>query len=470
MSENAKPSAINPEYPESEGFIKESSTDRLSEGGTALKLAPSPALSAYPSKLFVETTTRCNLGCFMCVKQSDGCGMTEGEMTPERFAALEPVFPHLEALVLNGIGEPLLNPELEGFIRRARRSMPAAGWIGFQSNGLLLTDSRAHSLVEAGLDKICLSIDAASPETFRKVREGGEIMAIDRAFAALAAARERCNRPEVQVGIEFVAMRSNLGELPAALSWAARHGASFAIVTHVLPYDELHAVESAYTNCTDETIALFNDYKLEAERQGIDLSRYFEARWRYARNPEEQRIVNLVDAMKNEAKRRDIFIDLKKLLQMDSGKMEEVAAVFAEAQAVAREYGLELRLPEVTLREKRRCSFVEEGGAFVSWEGNISPCYFLWHRYSCFASNWQQQVQPKVFGNVEKRGILDIWNDSAFRAFRENVLAYDYPNCSSCSLAPCDYVQTEEFQHDCHIKEVPCGACLWCTGVFQCLR
>jgi len=470
MSENAKPPVINPEDPGAGGFIKESITARLSEGGTTLKLAPSPAIRAYPGKLFVETTTRCNLGCFMCVKQTAGCAMTEGEMTPERFAALEPAFPHLEALVLNGIGEPLLNPGLEGFIRRARRSMPAAGWIGFQSNGLLLTDSRAFSLVEAGLDKICISIDAASPETFSKVREGGDLTAIDRAFAALAGARERCNRPEVQVGIEFVAMRSNLGELPAALSWAAQHGASFAIVTHVLPYDELHAVEAAYTSCTDEAIALFNDYKAEAERQGLDLSRCFEARWKYAKNPEEQRILNLVDAMKNEAKRRDIFIDLKKLLQLDRGKMEELSAVFAEAEAVAREHGLELRLPEVTLRENRRCSFVEEGGAFVSWEGNISPCYFLWHRYSCFASNWQQQVQPKVFGNVEQRGILDIWNDPAFRAFRENVLAYDYPNCSSCSLAPCDYVQTEEFHQDCHIKEVPCGACLWCTGVFQCLR
>jgi MoaA/NifB/PqqE/SkfB family radical SAM enzyme len=137
---------------------------------------------------------------------------------------------------------------------------------------------------------------------------------------------------------------------------------------------------------------------------------------------------------------------------------------------VARQHGMELRLPGITLREKRRCSFVEEGGAFVSWEGNVSPCYFLWHRYSCFASNWLQQVQPKVFGNLAQQGILQVWNDPAFRAFREDVLAYDYPNCTSCTLAPCDYVQTEDFQQDCHIKDVPCGACLWCTGVFQCLR
>jgi len=429
-----------------------------------------PALRAYPGKLFVETTTRCNLGCVMCVKQTQHCEMPEGDMSPAIFAALEPAFPHLEALVLNGIGEPLLHPGLEEFIRRAKSLMPASGWVGFQTNGLLLTGLRATSLVEAGLDKICISIDASSPDTFRKVREGGELLDIDHAFAALAAAKERCARPEVEVGIEFVAMRSNIGELPAALRWAAAKGASFAIVTHVLPYDEEHAGEAAYDTCTEEAILMFDALAKEAERQGVDIYRYFEARWKYARNSEEQRIVDLVEEMKAEAERRDIFVDMKKLLRIDPGKLPEVTSVFAQAREVARETGLDLRLPEVTLREKRRCSFVEEGGAFVSWQGSISPCYFLWHRYRCYASGWQQQVQPKVFGSLAERGVLEIWNDPAFRSFRENVLAYDYPGCSSCTLAPCDYVQTDHFEQDCHIKSVPCGACLWCMGVFQCLR
>ena len=96
-----------------------------------------PALRARPSKLFVETTTRCNLGCFMCVKQSCDHGIDEGEMSAATFAALEPALPGLEALILNGIGEPLLHPSLEEFVRKAKSLMPAHGWVGFQSNGLL---------------------------------------------------------------------------------------------------------------------------------------------------------------------------------------------------------------------------------------------------------------------------------------------------------------------------------------------
>lgn len=429
-----------------------------------------PPLRPYPSKLFVEATTRCNLGCFMCVKQTQHCGMHEGDMPAALFDALEPAFPHLEALVLNGIGEPLLHPGLEEFIRRAKRLMPATGWVGFQSNGLLLTNLRAISLVEAGLDRICLSVDASSPDTFRKVREGGELLDMGHAFAALAAAKERCGRPEVRVGIEFVVMRSNMSELPAALRWAAGQGASFAIVTHLLPYDELHAEEAAYETCGEEAVALFSIWREMAEENGVDVYRYFEVRWKYVRTPEERRIVNLVEAMKAEAERRGIFLDMKKLLRLDQGRHKEAMAVFAEARDVAQQCGIELRLPEVALSKKRRCDFIEEGGAFVSWDGDVSPCYFLWHSYRCFASGWEQRVSPKVFGNLAGRGILDIWNDPQFRAFRKNVITYDYPECSSCSLAPCDYVQTDEFEQDCHIRSVPCGACLWCMGVFNCLR
>jgi hypothetical protein len=79
-------------------------------------------------------------------------------------------------------------------------------------------------------------------------------------------------------------------------------------------------------------------------------------------------------------------------------------------------------------------------------------------------------VHPKVFGKLAEGGILEIWNDREFRAFRENVVKYDYPYCSSCSLAPCDYVQTEEFEQDYHIRNVQCGSCMWCMGVFQCMR
>ncbi|NVN92259.1 MAG: radical SAM protein, partial [Desulfuromonadales bacterium] len=81
------------------------------------------------------------------MKQTAGSCIIDGDMHPDTFAALTPALPHIEALILNGIGEPLLHSGLEKFIRHAKALMPADSWVGFQSNGLLITLARAHSLV-----------------------------------------------------------------------------------------------------------------------------------------------------------------------------------------------------------------------------------------------------------------------------------------------------------------------------------
>lgn len=432
---------------------------------------PEPALRGYPSKLYLEVTTRCNLNCAMCVKQGQSHGLADGDLPPELFNSLEPAFTDLEALILNGIGEPLLNLNLESYIRRARMLMPPHGWIGFQTNGLLLTPARGLALIEAGLDRICLSIDAVSPGIFRKVREGGDIADLHNAFSALNRAKDRTGRKGLHIGVEFVAMKGTLRELPAAIEWAAQRGASFAIVTHLLPYDPLHTGETAFSTCSDQAIALFRRWQEKARVEGLDLSTYFADRFgRYLRTSREQRIIDLVDAMKAEAEQQGIFLDLKKLLAMRQEDMDELTETFAEVETLARQYGIELRLPAVALSEQRRCEFVEDGAAFVSWNGEVSPCYFLWHKFQCYASGWRQQIQPKVFGTLRRTGILDIWSSRDFVDFRREVLAYDYSSCASCGLAPCDYVDSGSFEHDCHISNVPCGACLWCMGVFQCLR
>ncbi|HEY5672468.1 MAG TPA: radical SAM/SPASM family putative metalloenzyme maturase [Malonomonas sp.] len=429
-----------------------------------------PVKRDYPTKLFVETTTSCNLGCVMCVKQTAECAITEGEISDATFTALESALPKAEALILNGVGEPLLHPNIEAYITQAKKLMAKDSWIGFQSNGLLIDDQRAHLLLTAGLDKICISVDAVTPEMLRQLREGAEIQNLSHAFEALAKAKISTGRPEFQIGVEIVVMRSNLAELPDTLQWAASRGATFALVTHVLPYDSAHAAEAVYESCSGEAIALLKKWRKKASADNVDIDRYPKIIWNYSKNAEEQRVVDFVEGMKRDAEQQKIYLDLKKLFNLQTNWLQQATEIFARAEQVAKDVGLQLNLPELVLKENRRCEFVEDGSAFISWQGDVHPCYFLWHGYHCFASGWHQMVKPKIFGNLNQQSILDIWNSTEFKSFRENVSNYDYPYCSSCSLAPCDYVQTEEFEQDCHINCEPCGSCLWCMGLFQCLR
>ena len=441
----------------------------VSAGNDAKELLTAPAIRNYPTKLFVETTSRCNLNCVMCPKQNQSRTVADGDLAPATFEALNDLFPGIESLVLNGIGEPLLNPHLEQFIARAKKLMPAQSWIGFQSNGLLLTNQRAISLVAAGLDKICLSMDGVLPSTFSAIRAGGELSDLECALSAITAAKGICSRPDLQIGVEYVVMRDNLEELPAALKWAAERGVNFAIVSHLHPYDEQHLDQCAYETCSDEALSLFYAWKSKADLAGVEMERYFKLLWQYHRTDEEQRILDFVETMKANALSRGISLNLKQLFTLDYARIKTVESAFERARNFALQSRLNLRLPEIMPSGKRSCNFVEQGGAFISWDGSMHPCYQLWHNCHSFANGWQHPVQPLVFGNVIEQGGLEIWNSGEFRSYREKVLRHDYPSCFSCNSSPCDLVQNDTFEQDCYANAEPCGSCLWSAQVFHCL-
>lgn len=390
-------------------------------------------------------------------------------MSADTFDRIVPALSRLQALILNGIGEPLLHASLERFIEIAKQQMPATAWVGFQTNGQLLTRPRAVALVEAGVDKVCISSDAVTPDMFRAMRSGGDRAAVDTSVEALQAAARHCSR-RVSVGIEFVATRHNIDELPQLLHWAARHAIDFVIVTHMLPYHEELVDAVAFDTNTDQALQLFRQWKAGAERDGIDLNEYFDVFMKFRKNPEQQKLMDYVNQMKTEALSRDVDLHVERLLKCDQEMMQHVRNVFAEAEKIAFGNGIELHLPALVPSRIRRCEFIEGGGAFISWDGNVHPCYFLWHRYRCYIGGLVKYVRPESFGCLADRSILSIWNDPAFQTFRQGVLKYDFPFCYDCSVALCDYTQFEDFEQDCYISPVPCGACLWCTGLFQCLQ
>jgi putative metalloenzyme radical SAM/SPASM domain maturase len=434
------------------------------------------AFRPYPSKLFVETTTHCNLLCPMCVKQAADSQVIDGDLSQQTFAALEPVFPNLESLVLNGIGEPLMHPHLLEWVARARQKMPDSAWIGFQSNGLLLDKQTALGLVDAGLDRICLSVDGVSPDTFSKVREGESLSDMEKAFAVLAEARRERPGCRLKVGSEFVTMRENFHQLPDTVRWVAERGADFFIVSQAVPYGPSQVEQITYHNASEAAVELFDTWKHKMADMGLDIYSYDYMAWERERvlehhvDPRIRQVNAMVTEMRAEARKLDIFMDVMQLLKRDTTLQSEVEKVYGEAQRVADEMGIELKLPVTVPLAERKCDFVTGGSAFISWDGGVHPCYFLWHHYRCYINDWDRLVKPKEFGHLSERPLLEIWNDPEFATFRRNVVKFDYPYCANCCVAPCDLVQEEDFLHDCFASDEPCGSCPWAMGLLQCLQ
>lgn len=427
-----------------------------------------PAYRQYPSKLFVEVTTRCNLSCSMCVKQSAGADICDGDIDPALFERLAPAFPYLEALILNGIGEPLLHPSLCAFIEQAREAMPYHSRIGFQSNGQLVTQATADALVRSGLDGICLSVDTSSLSRFAHIRTGGSLPLIEQAIATLHASAKKQGRT-ITTGIEIVLQRSNLQDLPATVLWAAQHGIDFILASHLMPYEKDLLSQVLFDISTDDAVQLFEHWRLRAASEGVDIRRYRNIFMKFRKSDDDMRTVDFVKDLLHDAAAKGIMLNISNLARRDTELYRQVTDIFDETDRLAKKHGITLQLPAVVPSARRQCEFVESGGMFVSWQGTVHPCYFLWHRYRTHIGSLEKLIRPHIFGSINEDDILAIWNGQQFRRFRENVLKYDFPFCYNCSFALCDYVQPEEFEHDCFVSEVPCGACLWCTGLFHCL-
>lgn len=424
---------------------------------------------SYPSRVYLETTTRCNLLCDMCVKQSSSGGIIEGDFNYSMVPAIESVLPHVKSLILNGIGEPMLYPDLERIISSTERMMSNDSYIGFQTNGMLVSVDSARSLVDSGLNLVCISMDASVSDTFKSMRSGGNLSEAENAIRYFKEAGHALNR-KIRVGIEFVMTRHNIHQLIPTLKRAAEHGAEFAIVTHLIAYDERMISNAAFDNNTDRAVELYEKTLKKCTEIGVDIKRYFDIRWKFSHTGDDMKIIRAVEDMTEHAREEGIYFHLKSVMNRERDIRKEIEEVFTGAMDLADRLGMELSLPAITPRAVKRCDFIESGSVFISWNGDVHPCHFLWHKYQCYVSGWKKYVEPLVFGNLNEKDLIDIWNEPEYVKFRETVSEYDYPLCSNCSLAPCDYIYSEKYEQDCYTNTIPCCDCQWCLGLFQCLK
>lgn len=119
-----------------------------------------------PVCLYLETTNRCNLLCQTCPRTFEDLE-PPADMSWELFTRIVDQLPRIDRVVLHGVGEPMLVKALARMVGYLKRR---GSYVLFNTNGTLLTPRKGRELVEAGLDELRVSLDAAEPEAFRAVR------------------------------------------------------------------------------------------------------------------------------------------------------------------------------------------------------------------------------------------------------------------------------------------------------------
>lgn len=130
----------------------------------------------------------------------------------ETFKKIAPSFSSLEYVHLQGWGEPLLHPNLLDMLEKVKESETE---VGFTTNGMQLTEDRCRDLVEIGVDRIGVSLDGATQETYQAIRSGGDFQRVVSNLETLEALKEGRSSDKPQIIILFIKMTKNIEELPS---------------------------------------------------------------------------------------------------------------------------------------------------------------------------------------------------------------------------------------------------------------
>lgn len=364
------------------------------------------------NRLYLEPTSRCNLSCRTCIRNTWDEPM--GDMDDETFArvtAALPRFPHLESVMFGGFGEPTAHPHILEMVHEVKALGLRAE---MTTNATLLDDTMIEGLLRERLDTLWVSIDGTGEGSFERIREGASFARVLDNVDRLGRANRRRERDhEIEIGIAFVVMKTNLSDVKLLDRLARSVGARRILVSHVLPYSEAMEKEMLCLQTLTLETFTFAPGKTELSLPRIDVN-----------NTTKETLFSLLQGFEN-------LTFMGNRVAVDS----------------------------------RRCRFVHDRTAFVRWDGMVSPCMGLLHAHKTFLYGLERRVRPHAFGDVRTEDLFEIWRSPAYAAFRDKVKAFDFSPCHVCG--GCTMLESNE--EDCYGNTFPaCGGCLWAQGIIQC--
>jgi len=324
-----------------------------------------------PAFVQIEPVGQCNLRCEMCPIQFRTDGPPHGPpafMAFETFVQIIDQFSTLKELHLQGLGEPMMHPRFFDMVAYAA----AKGiHVSTNSNMTLLNARRAERCIASGLAELHVSIDGATAETYEGIRVRAHFDRVLRNLDLLLDTRERLGSQTPRLRLVMVIMRRNLPELPDIVKLAHQRTIDRIFVQHL---------------CHD-----FGESSLPAHYRPM----------------------------------RE-FVQAETLLEADA---EQIEHYFGLAQTVARELGVDLRLPRTRPRPHppgtpgvKRCDWPWHG-SYISYDSHAMPC--------CMVAT-PDRIN---FGKVVEHSVEATWNSPAYQQFRDQLGSDEPPEiCRSCAV------------------------------------
>ena len=173
--------------------------DRFNKGEIAL----------IPTYIQLEPTVRCNLNCITCTRNKVIGTYKKFDLSLEETDKIISFFPNLNSVKLQGLGEPLLHPQIVPMLERFKQKKIRIWTI---TNGTLLNSEKYRHILLDYVDDVAISFDSVNKDNFNYLRRGADMDRIIQGIKLLTEERNK-RKSNLAVGINFVISHQNYQEL-----------------------------------------------------------------------------------------------------------------------------------------------------------------------------------------------------------------------------------------------------------------
>ncbi len=129
--------------------------------------------NGLPISISFEPTTSCNLRCPECPSGLRSFTRETGMLDPGFFRqTIDELYKDILYLTFYFQGEPFLHPQFSEMVKYASEKKI---YTATSTNAHFLNDETAKKIVESGLDRLIISIDGTTQETYEQYRVGGSL-------------------------------------------------------------------------------------------------------------------------------------------------------------------------------------------------------------------------------------------------------------------------------------------------------
>lgn len=228
------------------------------------RLTKKPEISGLPIAMAFEPTTSCNLRCPECPSGLRAFSRPTGMLSEALFReVIDQVANRLIYLTFYFQGEPYLNAN---FLNMVHYASGKGIYTATSTNAHFLTDERARQTVESGLDRLIISIDGATQQTYQAYRVGGRLEKVLEGTTNILKWKKKLQSATPHVIFQFLVVRPNEHQVADIYQLARQLGVNevklktaqiynYRTGSELMPVNEKY---SRYKKLPDGTYALKN--------------------------------------------------------------------------------------------------------------------------------------------------------------------------------------------------------------------